>query len=122
MRLALIAIFTILLLSTSALASHLFLESIRTDNQIFEGDQARVRIEVDSQGDDNIRMRVSIPELGIYTSAGPFDVNLKNGKSTRTSKIFILETDGLEPGEYWVRYYIKTNNRKIVKYRPITIY
>jgi len=122
MRLILITILTLILLTTSAFASHLFLESIRTDQELSQGQQAVTRVEIDTQGDEDIRIKVSIPELGIYTSAGPFDVNLKNGKSTRTSKIFILETDGLEPGEYWVRYYIKTNNRKIVKYRPIFIY
>jgi len=121
MRLALIAIFTILLLSTSALASHLFLESIRTDNQIFEGDQARVRIEVDSQGDEDIRMRVSIPELGIYRSVGPINIRGSNGESSDFSRTLLLPTEDLPSGEYWIRIYIKTDNRKIVKHRLLII-
>ena len=111
-----------LLLTSSVLASHLFLEGIRADQDVAFGESTRIRVEIDTQGDEDIRIRASIPELGIYRSAGPVNVELRNGESFDFSRTLFLPTEDLEPGEYWVRIYVKTNNRKIIKHRPIIIY
>ena len=121
MRVLILTLITALLLTTSAFASHVFLEGIRIDQELSQGETARVRVEIDTQGDEDIRIRASIPELGIYRSAGPINVKLKNGRSNDFSKNLWLPTEDLPPGEYWVRVYIKTNNRKIVKHRLIII-
>jgi len=108
MRILIVTILAVLLLSGSALASHLFLEGIRMDQEVASGEQVLIRIEMDTQGDEDIRVRASIPELGIYRTAGPVDVNTNHDYS----RTLVLEPYDLESGEYWVRIYVKANNRK----------
>jgi len=122
MRILIITILAVLLLSSSAIASHLFLEGIRLDQEVAQGEPVFIRVEMDTQGDEDIRVRASIPELGIYRTAGPFDADISKGKSTEYSRTLILEPEDIESGEYWVRISIKTDDRKIVKYRPLIIY
>ncbi len=111
-----------LLLTTTAFASHVFLEGIRIDQELAAGEQTLVRVELDTQGDTDIRVRASIPELGVYRGIGPFSIEGLRGESTEVSRTILLPTDELEPGEYWVRISVKTDSRKIVKHRPIVIY
>lgn len=67
---------------------------------------------------ENVKVRVSIPELDIYESTGSFD--MLSGDSY--SGFMYLDSYGeIPPGDYYIRYTVSNEDHRRTKYRVITI-
>jgi hypothetical protein len=74
----------------------------------------------DLPSDEDIRVVFSIPELGVYSSRGPFDPSGLQHSNVR--RVLILPDD-VEPGEYVVRLYVRDDEgNKRIRHRFIEIY
>ncbi len=108
-------------LANSVLADErLEIASLRIINEeSASGENVYAKISVDVHGlNDELEIFAVIPELGIRTTAGPFN---PSGRIAKPS-LFLEIPEDAEPGVYWVRFTIRDDEgRRRVKYRPVEI-
>ncbi len=94
---------------------------IRLNNEIVRaGDVLPVYVTLEGTGNvksNEIKVSITIPELGIYKSVGRFDLNNKQV----TKKILVDIPSWVQPGEYDLRIVISNDNIRRVKHRYITV-
>jgi hypothetical protein len=85
------------------------------------GNQLPVSLVFENNGGsnlDDLRITVSVPELGIFRRAGPFD--LKRGE-TETKSVFLEIPVAAKKGSYELRITVGNDDIKRIKHRPIKV-
>lgn len=105
-----------------------FFGQLRNDEILSQGEDALFHVNVANRLDDDdnsgfehdledVKARIFIPQLGEVLTTNSFDVD----DMDNTGKSLILNTKGIESGEYLVRFSISNDDFREVKYRYITI-
>jgi hypothetical protein len=89
--------------------------------KVYRNDILETIVVIRNSGDtdfDNVRVQVSIPDLGISRRAGPFELDEDESRSVNT-RIFIPYF--VEPGEYTARITLFDEESKRVHHRDVVI-
>ncbi len=92
-----------------------------SDGEVYAGDVIFFAFDFRNRGDtdfDNLRLKVSIPELGISRRLGPFELD-EGDDLHKTVSLDIPYYS--EPGEYLVRAVLFDEEAKRVQHRYVTI-
>jgi uncharacterized membrane protein len=119
----LLTILALSLVSASVSDDDLRIDRIVIDNDynIGETDDVVARVSLQNIGDmdlEDVRVTVTIPELGVRRSAGPFDLDKDDGVVRR----LILEmAEDVPAGEYYVKIEARNKDYRRTKYRLVTV-
>ena len=103
-------------------STDMFIANIRLNNDgiLQPGESLITTVKLENIGDvdlEDVRVTVSVPDLGLRIRDGPFDVDNDDEAFSRT----ILPLYDALPGEYYVRVTIANHQFVRTKHRPLTI-
>lgn len=95
-----------------------FITAIYYDEYPQEYDEVYFHVENNAHEKlENVKVRVSIPELDIYETTGSFD--MKSGDSY-SGFFYLDEYDNIPAGDYYIRYSVSNEDYRRTKYRLVT--
>jgi len=98
-----------------------FFGMIRGNDPVQSGETVEYHINVVNHADEDIEdvhVRMYIYDLGEMIVGSNFDVD----DHDNAGKFLFWDTEGVEPGDYWVRITISNDDFREVKHRVISIY
>jgi len=121
MRVEYLFLFAILsLIAIDSSITDRFLDSIRVSGNANAGDTIPVTVILKPEGEEDISISASIPELGVFWKTGTIDpFGRERTKLSRT--LFLDIPYYAERGEYLVRVVVNSENEKRIKHRWISV-